>query len=126
MAAPQRFELGVKFTNPYKGSKLYIKQARAFFGRWRPPPVQIDGDEATDIVQEGEEGQLDSFATRHYGDRSRWRIIAQANLINHVHEEVVPGLEIIIPKLAHVDAALQQVQARGASVVLGEGSEGET
>lgn len=121
MAAPQRFELEVAFSDPYKGSKLFIKGGRAFFGRWRPPPVRIDGDEATDIVQEGEEGQLDSFSTRHYGDRRLWRIIAQANLINHVHEEVVPGLSLIIPKLAHVNAALQRVQARGASIVLGEG-----
>jgi hypothetical protein len=123
--APQRFELEVGFTNPYKGSKLFIKEGRAFFGRWRPPPVKIDGDEPTDIVTEGLEGQLDSFATKHYGDRSLWRVIAQANLISHIHEEVVAGLEIIIPKLPNVDAALLKTQARGARVVLGSEAEGE-
>ena len=125
MAASQRFELEVAFTSPYKGTKLYIKAGRAFFGRWRPPPVTLDGDEDEDIVMEGQEGQLDTFATKHYGDRTKWRIIAQANLISHVHEEVVPGLRLIIPKLVNVEAALLKTQARGARVVLGDDAEGE-
>ena len=114
----QRFEKEVGFTHPYKGTKLYVKGGRAFYGRWRPIPVQLDGDEDTVIVREGQEGQLDLFADEAYGNRQLWRVIAQANKIDLPIEDVVPGMVLIIPKVANVNAALQATQARGASVSL--------
>ena len=100
------FELQLDATDPYIRTRLYTQGGRAFFGIWNPPPVTIDGDEEIIIVREGEEGQLDLFALRVYGDRRLWRIIAQANKIGSVVKEVVPGLHLIIPRSTNVQAAL--------------------
>lgn len=111
--AKKRFELETDYDSPYKRTKLFLKDGRAFFGRWRPIPVQIDGDEAEVTVLEGQEGQLDTFALDAYGNRALWRVIAHANRIDNVVEEVVPGLVLKIPKVAHVEAALQAAVTRG-------------
>lgn len=100
------FSLSLDATDPYIRTKLYTKGGRAFFGIWNPPPVALDGDEEIITVRQGEEGQLDLFALRVYGDRRLWRIIAQANKIGSVVKEVVPKMNLIIPKPTNVQAAL--------------------
>ena len=116
MAEP--FRLDFEFTDPYKRTRLFTQRGRSFFGRWRPPDVQIDGDEKEHIVREGTEGQLDILAHKEYGDRQLWRVIAQANLIDFPLEDVVPSMKLIIPKLANVNAALLGTLARNANVNL--------
>jgi hypothetical protein len=111
------FELELAFDNPYKRTNVYIKLGRAFFGRWQPIEVQLDGDEESVTIQEGQEGQLDLFAAELLGRRSLWRIIAQVNKINNVAQEVVAGRNIIIPKVAHVNAALLKAANRAAAQV---------
>jgi hypothetical protein len=118
MATNKRFELELSYDDPYKATRLFLKAGRAFFGRWRPLPVKIDGDEQRVTVLEGQEGQLNTFAGDAYGNRALWPVIAHANKIDDVASEVVPGLTILIPKLAHVVAALQATIARGAQVEL--------
>lgn len=114
--AQQRFELDLEFTHPYRRTRLYIKGGRAFFGRWHPFDVQLDGDEDEHVVQEGTEGQLDLIAHEYYGDRRLWRVIAHANRIDFPLEDVRPGTILVIPKIAYVNAALLQTVARGAQV----------
>lgn len=116
MAEP--FELELEYSHPYKRTRLFVKSGRAFFGRWVPFDVQIDGDEPREVVKEGQEGQLDLFAHQSYGNRSLWRVIAHANKIDLPLEDVTVGLQIIIPKLANVQAALQAALARAAQVNL--------
>lgn len=101
-----QLDLELGFTNRFKRSALFTKGGKSFFGIWRPPPVQIDGDEERIRIEDGREGQLDLVAFEVYGDRSLWPFIAHANRIDFPLEEVVPGLEIIIPKAANVRAAL--------------------
>jgi len=109
-----KYELEMDYTSPYKATRLYIKDGKAFFGRWKPFDVQIDGDEPEVIVEQGQEGQLDLFAHELYGDRRLWRVIAQANKIDFPLEQVVPKLKLIIPKPEHVQAALLKATARAA------------
>ena len=105
-------ELPLDFNSRYKRTKLFTKDGRVFFGRWRPLDVQIDGDEEEIEVQEGEEGQLRIFANNIYGTPDLEHVIAQANKLFFIPEQVVPGQRLIIPKQAHVDAALQKTVTR--------------
>jgi hypothetical protein len=105
-------ELDQDFTSPYKRTRLFVKKGRAFFGIWNPPPVLLDGDEEQVLVEPGFEVQLDLFADAVYGDRRLWRVIAQANHIDFPLRDVVAGMKLIIPKPAHVFAALLATTSR--------------
>lgn len=117
-SAAERFELELEFTSPYKQTRLYLQSGRVFFGRWRPFDVEVAGGDEEYIVREGQEGQLDLIAEEFYGDRRLWRVIAQANSIDFPLEGVQPGTKLRIPRLADVQAALLQTQARAARVDL--------
>jgi hypothetical protein len=101
-------EVELEFSSPYKRTRVFLQDNKTFYGLWDPMDVRIDGNEARVIVKDGEQGQLDLFAHRAYGDRKLWYIIAHANKINFPHEDVVVGMELIIPKPRHVSAALQR------------------
>lgn len=107
-----RFELDVPFTSRFKSTRLFVQNGRAFFGLWEPLNVELDGDEEVIEVQLGEEGQLELFADRAYGDKTLWHVIAEANKIDFPFEQVVPGLRIIIPKFGRVRAALLRALSR--------------
>jgi hypothetical protein len=111
-----QIELELDFTNPYKRTRLFVKNGRAFFGIWNPPAVQIDGDEEQILITAGMEGSLDLIADAIYGDRRLWRIIAQANKINFPLRDLKVGMRIIIPKPALVKAALLGTTTRQGSV----------
>ena len=115
MADSRPFQLDLVFSNPYKRTALFIKQGRAFFGLWRPPEVQLDGDEKRIRIQLGMEGQLDILAESQLGSREYWRAIAQVNKIDYPLEEVKVGDEIIIPKLSNVRAAYRRTEGVVAS-----------
>lgn len=106
------FELEVAFTSRFKNTRLFIKDGRAFFGLWEPPPVELDGDEDEVEVRLGEEGQLELFALRFYRDKTLWYVIAQANHIDFPFEQVVPGMRLVIPKPGRVRAALLRALSR--------------
>lgn len=106
------FELQLDFTSPYKRTSLFIMDGRAFFGLWRPPQIDLDGDEERIRIPLGLEGQLDIISQVTLGDRRFWRAIAQVNKIDYPLEEVKVGDEIIIPKLEKVRAAYQQANGR--------------
>jgi hypothetical protein len=95
---------------------LFIQSGRAFFGLWRPPEIQVDGDEERIAVPMGLEGHLDLIAQVTLGDREFWRAIAQVNRIDYPLEEVKVGDRIVIPKATHVRAAYRQAlgQVQGA------------
>jgi len=111
-----RLELVVPFISPYKRTRLFVKNGRAFFGIWRPVDVDLDGDEDEVEIQRGLEGHLDLVAHVVYGDRRLWRVIADVNLIDLPYEQVVVGLRITIPKPENVRSALI---AAGAQVEVG-------
>jgi len=111
-----KFELEVPFTSRFKATRLYIQDGDAFFGLWNPPEVEIDGGEEEVLVQDGEDGQLDLFADRFYGDRRLWYFIAQANAIDFPPEQVVPGMKLIIPRYERVRAALLKAASRTEGV----------
>lgn len=108
MATPP-FQLDLDATNPYRLTQLYVKNGRAFWGIWQAPDIQLDGDEEHVTVRQGMEGQLDLFAERVYGRgfRTLWRAIAHVNKIDYPLRDVKAGMDIVIPKFAHVMSALQ-------------------
>lgn len=110
--ATSKIELQLSFTSRFKRTRLYVKLGRAFFGTYRPIEVQMDGDEEQVKVQEGMEGQLDLYAKEVYRDRTLWPVIAEANSIKFPLEEVVAGMVLVIPKPAHVRAALLKLARR--------------
>lgn len=110
------FELDLEFSDPYKRSALFIKDGKAFFGVWRPPVIELDGDEEEITVPLGMEGHLDLIAQLTLGDRQFWRAIAQVNKIDYPLEEVRAGDNIIIPKLEKVRAAYREAGGRASEV----------
>jgi hypothetical protein len=111
--AERAFELAVDFTDPYKRTALFIEGGRPFYGLWRPPEIEMDGDEAVFTVPLGLEGHLDLISQVALGDRKYWRAIAQVNQIDYPREEVRAGDEIKIPKLERVRAAYRATQSHG-------------
>lgn len=103
-----KLQLQLPFTSLYKNTALYTKAGKVFFGLWEPPQIAIDGDEAYIQVEVGQGGQLDLIADKYYGDRTLWWVIAYANKIGSVTDEVTPGKRIIIPKIENVRAALTE------------------
>jgi len=87
---------------------VYSKDGSAFFGVWQKPEITLDGDEKVVVVDVSNEGQLDLIAHKEYGDRAWWWAIAAVNRIGNVNDEVVAGLEIVIPKLNRIKEALQK------------------
>lgn len=81
-------------------------EGKLFWGMWRPPEIQIDGDEERIIVDKAHEGGLGLYAYEYYGDPELFWVIAHVNQIDYPPEDVVQGLEIVIPKKENVIAAL--------------------
>ena len=96
------------FTSRMKRTNLYTKGGKTFFGRWNPPQIVLDGDEPTMRVPSTQEGQLDLIAYKKYGDRTLFWAIALANNIRSISDEVVAGLEIVIPKIENIRASLSE------------------
>jgi len=111
----EQFELDLPFNSRLKATSLFIKSGRAFFGIWNNMSIPMDGDEEEYVVQEGEEGQLELFALRAYGDGNHtlWWVIANANQIDFPLEQVVPGTRLKIPKPDNVMSALLSAAKRG-------------
>ncbi len=82
---------------------------RQFFGLWRAPKVILYGDESTVVVTAPMAGQLDLFAFKNYGNRDLFWIIALANGIIDIAAEVVPGLELKIPKASRIAGIVSQL-----------------
>jgi|GEM_PF-2041550 len=116
MASDGQFELDLPFTSPFKETPLFLKDGKAFFGIWKPPAIQIDGDEKRIKVDLAHEGDLTKYAEEEYGDPSLFWVIGHVNKINYPPRDVVNGLVIIIPKEEHVMAALQAAQERKQNV----------
>lgn len=113
-------EVRLDFTSMYRGTRMFTRLGKSFFGIWNPPTVVMDGDEEEITVQRGQEGQLDLFAEQVYGDRALWRIIAHVNGIDYAPEQVVVGMRLKMPKPAKVRAALLQGAAETGRVGAGE------
>lgn len=103
-----QYERDGGFFDNYKGTTVFVKGGRASYGIWQPLEVQLDGDEPVRTIEQGMEGTLEFLADEEYGDRRLWQVIAHANKIDYPPRDVVPGLQVKIPKAAYVFAALQK------------------
>ena len=101
-------QVELPFTSPYKKTRLYTHGGKTFFGVWQPPDIVLDGDERVITIDTAQEGRLDTIAYREYGTRELFWAIAHVNQINNIQAEVVAGVELIIPKIDNVRAALQE------------------
>lgn len=100
-------QLTLSFTSRFKKTPVYTKNGKTFFGLWKPPSIKIDGDEKVVTISAAKKGQLDKTANEEYGTRELWWAIALVNNIVHPPDEVVAGLELVIPKLENIRQALQ-------------------
>lgn len=116
MVDKEKFELEMPFTSPFKETPLFLDNGKAFFGIWKPPKIQIDGDEDRVIVDEAHEGDLTGYAYEQYGDPALFWVIGHVNKINYPPRDVVRGMTIIIPKEEHVMAALQAAKERKQNI----------
>lgn len=97
-------EVKLEFNSRFKKTPLYTKEGRTFFGVWDEPTIKLDGDEK--IQEVDSTTSLDILAYEEYGDRALWWAIARANKMKNPEEELVPGMDIIIPKPENVRTAL--------------------
>jgi len=99
-------KIELPFSSRYHLTSLFEKEGKLFWGLWQPPEIQIDGDEERIIVDDAHAGGLGLYAFEEYGDPELFWAIAHVNKIDYPPEQVVRGLEIIIPKKENVIAAL--------------------
>lgn len=103
-----KVKIRLNFASRLKRTRLYTKNGRTFFGVWQKPEIALDGDEKIRTVESSLTGQLDTIAYQEYGSRAWWWAIAAANNIASVTDEVVAGLNLIIPKLENIREAVQE------------------
>jgi len=109
------YKLDLPFSSAYKLTPLYANGSTAFFGRWRPPAVRMDGDEKRISVDLAHAGDLMKYAYEEYGDPELFWAIAQANQVDYPPRDAAVGIVLIIPKYENVMAALQAAQDRQTS-----------
>ena len=107
------FDLELSFTSRMNATSLLEKDGKVFFGRWTPPQIALDGNEAKVLVTEQDKGTLDFIAYKYLGTRELFWAIALVNKISHIPSEVITGLTLTIPKINNVYAALQKADNRG-------------
>ena len=96
------------FTSRLRKTSIYSKKGKPFFGVWKKPEIQLDGDEKVITISLDQEGFLDIIAYEEYGDRAWWWAIASVNKIANVNDEIVAGKALIIPKLDNIRDAVQE------------------
>jgi len=107
------FELELPFNSFYKETKLLQSKGKVFFGLWKPPEIILDGDEKKVRVSERDRGRLDLISFEQYGTRELTGALIIANKIDYVPRDVVPGMVLIVPKLARIYQALQGTTGGG-------------
>ena len=101
-----QLEVKLNFASRHKKTNVYTAEGKTFFGVWDQPIIKLDGDEKVVKVSSDQLGQLDLIAYQEYENRALWWVIAQANGIRSVTDQVVAGIDLTIPKIANVRAAL--------------------
>ena len=105
-----KVKINLPFTSRYKKTRLYTSGGKTFFGIWNPPNIKLDGDEKVITIRAHQAGSLDKIAYEEYGDRALWWAIAYVNNIKNPPEEVVAGLELVIPKPDNIKEALLETE----------------
>jgi len=101
------FEIQLPSTSFFQETKLLQSGGMVFFGLWKAPNIILDGDEKKITITEQDRGRLDRIAFEEYGTRELTPALQIVNKIDYIPRDVVPGLTIIIPKIARVYQALQ-------------------
>jgi hypothetical protein len=99
-------QIELPFSSRYHLTRLFQKDGKIFWGLWQPPEIQMDGDEEVIVVDDAHAGGLGLYAHEYYGDPELFWVIAHVNKIDYPPEDVVKGLQIVIPKKENVLAAL--------------------
>lgn len=95
-------------TSRHQLTNVYRRGGRLHFGIFKAPDIKLDGDEETIAVTEATKGNLDILAYNAYGDRRFFWAIGLVNKISNPPDDVVPGVNLIIPKLERVLEALEE------------------
>ena len=103
------FELTVPDTSMYLGTQLLRNKDAVFFGLWNPPTIILDGDEEHVRLSEQDKGRLDRLAYERLQTRTLAWAIAVVNHMDYVPRDAYVGRDIVIPKRARIDEALQKV-----------------
>jgi len=102
------FDLVLSYFSRYKETRLLQSDGKVFFGRWKAPTIRLDGDEEEVQVTEEDRGVLDFISYRYYGTRELAWAIALVNGVSSIPNEVVPGLNLTMPKISRIEEALQK------------------
>jgi len=95
-------------TSRFQLTNVYRRSGRIHFGIFRSPKIKLEGDEDVVAVTEGTKGQLETFAYEAYGDQRYFWAIGLVNKINNPADDVVPGVNLTIPKLERVLESLEE------------------
>ncbi len=108
-----KIEVRLPFSSRFQRTPLFTLTGRTFFGLWMKPNIVLDGDEKIITVSADQSGQLDLLAEIEYQDRTLFWAIAVVNDIRHPPDEVLAGVELIIPKIENIRVALLDTSENG-------------
>jgi len=79
------------------GQNLFFEGGTKFWGTWEPISLPAHPADSYYTVTEAMEGRLDLIAYRYYRSPELWWVIAEANNLFFVPEDVVVGMVLRIP-----------------------------
>ncbi len=108
----QKRELEIREDSPFtETAVLEDEEEHVFFDIWEPPiEFNPQPGDSVHVVTAGETGHLDLIAFDYYGNERLWWIIAKVNKLLYPQNEVVPGLQLVIPSKDFVDNYLSKVR----------------
>jgi hypothetical protein len=80
-----------------------------YFDIWEPVNFPEADDDIIHRVTEIEVGRLDLIAVQYYNDPNLWWIIAHANKVEDIFEEIIPGIRLRVPSFDRVRLILSDI-----------------
>lgn len=99
-----QLQVKLNFFSRLKRTNLYTANGTTFYGVWKKPQIEVDGNEKVISLPTGK--SLEHIAFQEYGKRELWWAIAQVNGIRNVFDELKPGMQLRIPKENNIRDAL--------------------
>jgi hypothetical protein len=85
---------------------LVAKGGIEYFDIWEPINFPESDDDIIHKVIETEVGRLDLIANRYYNNPNLWWVIAHANKVEDIFEEIILGVRLRIPSFDRVRTVL--------------------
>jgi len=99
----------LKPTSRMLSTPLLADGGSEYFDVWEPIVFPESDNDVIHTVIETQVGRLDLIAVMYYNDPNLWWVIAHANKVEDIFEELIPGMRIRIPAFDSVKLVLNSL-----------------